>query len=58
MRVNAKKCEALVFSNVSKAVEMGILARGSGKFVAKAVDAIGMEEGKEFECRCLRDTSG
>jgi hypothetical protein len=51
MRVNAKKCEALVFSNVSKAVERGIFARESEKFVVKAADAIGIGEGKEFEWR-------
>ncbi len=38
-------------SNVSKAVEMGIFARESGKFVAKAIDAIGMGKGKEFGWR-------
>jgi hypothetical protein len=49
MQVNAKKCEALVFSNVSKAVDL--LARESGMFVVKAADAIGMKEGKQFEWR-------
>ncbi len=51
MRVNAKKCEALAFSNVSKAEERAFFAREADKFVAKAADAIGIGAGEAFEWR-------
>jgi hypothetical protein len=51
MRVNAKKCEVLAFSSRGKAEERGIFARESGKFVAKAADAIGIGEPFEWKKR-------
>ena len=49
MRVNAKKCEVLVFSNQGKAEERAIFARESGKSAARTADAIGI--GEPFEWR-------
>ena len=49
MRVNARKCEVLVFSNQGKAEERAIFARESGKFAARAADAVGA--GEPFEWR-------